>query len=82
MDFRLYAQSKCSDPTLHLSEHHGKEMVGSAVVVLMNKVVFRRELTAKNYKYARPAIEDLPWGRMIELADPFGKKIRFCEMQY
>ena len=80
MDFRLYAQSKRSDPTLHLSEHHGKTTLGSVVVVL-KKVVFRWDLTAKNYKYAKPAIEDLPWGRMMELADPFGKKIRFCEMQ-
>ena len=60
MDFRLYAEFKRSDPTLHLSEHHDKEMLGSAVVVLIKKVVFRRELTAKNYKYAKPAIEDLP----------------------
>ena len=39
-----------------------------------------RELAARNCKYARPGIEELPWGRQIQLADPFGNRIRFCEL--
>ena len=38
-----------------------------------------QELIAKNYAYAQPAILDLPWGRVMEVADPFGNRIRFCE---
>ena len=38
-----------------------------------------QELTAKNYTSAKPAIQDLPWGRVMEIADPFGNRIRFCE---
>ena len=80
-DFPLYAQIKRSDLTLHLSEHHGDATPGSAVFVPMkNILMFHSELTAKNYKYAKPALQNLPWGRMMELIDPFGNKIRFCEL--
>ena len=38
-----------------------------------------QELIAKNCAYAKPAIQDMPWGRVMEVADPFGNWIRFCE---
>ena len=80
IDFPLYAQIKRSDLTLHLSEHHGDATPGSAIFVPMKNIdAFHQELTAKNYKYAKPGIQDLPWGRVMEVADPFGNKIRFCE---
>lgn len=41
-----------------------------------------RELTAKNYKYARPGIEELPWGRQIQLTAPFGNRLGFCELSF
>ena len=79
-DFPLYAQIERSDLKLHLSEHHGDATPGSAVFVPMkNIVMFHQELTAKNYKYAKPVIQDLPWGRTMEVIDPFGNKLRFCE---
>lgn len=79
-DFPLYAQVKRSDLTLHLSEHNGDATPGSAVFVPMRDIdAFHQYLTEKNYKYARPTIQDLPWGRMMEVTDPFGNKIRFCE---
>jgi uncharacterized glyoxalase superfamily protein PhnB len=81
VNFPLYAQLKRSELTLHLSEHHGDATPGSAVFVPMKNVdVFQQELIAKNYKYTKPAIQDLPWGRMMEVVDPFGNKIRFCEL--
>ena len=80
-NFPLYAQIKRSELTLHLSEHHGDATPGSAVFVPMKNIdAFQQELMAKNDKCAKPAIQDLPWGRMLEVTDPFGNKIRFCEL--
>jgi len=65
---------------LHLSEHHGDASPGSTSFVWMKGVhAFRAELIGKNYGYARPGIKNLPWGHQIEVADPFGNRIRFCE---
>nr|WP_255352675.1 glyoxalase superfamily protein [Serratia sp. SCBI] len=38
-----------------------------------------RELTAKNYRYARPGLEVVDWGKELNLTDPFGNRLRFCE---
>jgi hypothetical protein len=41
---------------------------------------YQNELAGKNYKYFRPGIETIEWNaRMMEVIDPFGNKIRFCE---
>ena len=37
------------------------------------------ELSAKDYRCAKPEVQDLPWGRVMEVADPFGNRIRFRE---
>jgi len=37
------------------------------------------ELLAKDYKNAKPGVQDLPWGRMMDIADPFGNHLRFCQ---
>lgn len=39
-----------------------------------------RELEAKAYRYAKPGVESVDWGRVMEVADPFGNRIRFCEL--
>jgi hypothetical protein len=39
-----------------------------------------RELTAKNYRYYRPGIEDAEWGaRIMKLQDPFHNRLIFAE---
>ena len=79
--FPLYAQIRRSDLTLHLSEHHGDGTPGAVIFIPLEDIdALHRELTAKNYKYARPGIEELPWGRQIQITDPFGNRIRFCEL--
>lgn len=79
--FPLYAQVKRSDLKLHLSEHHGDATPGSAVFVPTKNIdALHQELLQKNYKYAKPSIQHLPWGQLMEVADPFGNKIRFCEL--
>lgn len=80
-NFPLYAQIRRGDLVIHLSEHHGDATPGSTMFVAMREIdALQRELLAKNYAYAKPGVEDLPWGRSMEIADPFGNRIRFCEM--
>jgi aspartate racemase len=78
----LYAQVSRSGLILHLSEHHGDATPGSAAFVLVNDVhAYQRELAGKDYKYLRPGVQDLPWGKVMTVIDPFGNSIRFCEQK-
>ena len=64
-----------------LSEHHGDACPGSAVTVPMTGLdAYLAELTAKNYGYYKPGIEDTPWNtREMRVIDPFGNRINFSE---
>ncbi|CAB3916623.1 glyoxalase superfamily protein [Achromobacter deleyi] len=76
----LYAQVHRGDLVLHLSEHHGDATPGSAIFVRTQGVDdYQAELIAKQYGYARPGIEDAPWGRLLQVTDPFGNRLTFCE---
>ncbi|KVD46531.1 bleomycin resistance protein [Burkholderia ubonensis] len=77
----LYAQIKRDSVVLHLSEHHGDSTPGSATFVPVSDIdALHRELIEKNYTYARPGVETLDWGRQMQITDPFGNRLRFCEL--
>jgi uncharacterized glyoxalase superfamily protein PhnB len=79
-NFPLYAQVSRAGLVLHLSGHHGDASPGSTVFVTMQGVrTYQRELTARDYTYMKPGVEDLPWGAVMEVTDPFSNRIRFCE---
>jgi catechol 2,3-dioxygenase-like lactoylglutathione lyase family enzyme len=77
----IYCEVRRGTLRLHLSEHHGDASPGSTVVLWMTGIdAFQAELLAKRYRYARPGVEPTPWGaRMMEIADPFGNRLRFME---
>ncbi|AOJ82257.1 bleomycin resistance protein [Burkholderia savannae] len=76
----LYAEVRRGDLILHLSEHHGDATPGSTVFVPLEGIdALHAELNAKRYPYARPGIERYDWGRVMQIADPFGNRLRFCE---
>ncbi|MFA9217165.1 MAG: glyoxalase superfamily protein [Sphingomonadaceae bacterium] len=76
----LYAQIRRDQLVLHLSEHHGDATPGATVFVTLSGIdELQRELLAKNYPYAKPGVDEQPWGRMMQIADPFGNRLRFCE---
>lgn len=76
----LYMGIERAGLNLHLSEHHGDACPGSTVYVpMLNIEGFRDELLARQYGYARPGIEEMPWGKIMEVHDPFGNRIRFNE---
>ena len=79
-DLPLYLGIIRDSLRLHLSEHHGDSSPGSTVFVpMLNIEMLRDELQAKRYGYGRPDIVEQGWGRVLEVYDPFGNRIRFCE---
>lgn len=65
---------------IHLSEHHGDASPGTTIFVPMQGIErFRDELIAKRYGFGRPDIVEQGWGKLLEVYDPFGNRIRFCE---
>src|SRR5438067_13515384 len=74
----LYAQIRRGGLVLHLTGHHGDATPGSTVFVRVTDVDgLQRELVANNYANLRPGVIDLEWGRMMELTDPFGNRMRW-----
>jgi Glyoxalase superfamily protein len=81
-NFPLYMQVSRAGMGLHLSGHHGDATPGSNVFVTMRGVhAFQQELAGKDYRFLKPGVEALPWGEMMEVIDPFGNRIRFCEQK-
>ena len=74
----LYMQISRDGCVIHLSEHHGDATPGAALRIATEGLEdLHRELMAKGYKYARPGIEEMPWGRDMTLQDPFGNRLTF-----
>jgi len=80
-DFPLYMEVSRGDCILHLSEHHGDSTPGSAVRIETSSIEdYHKGLIEKNYRFARPGLEQKPWGtREISVGDPFGNRIVFYE---
>ena len=77
----LYMQVSKDQCVLHLSEHFGDGTPGAALRIETNDVdAFQAELMLKRYKYARPGVEDMPWGtRDMSIKDPFGNRLTFTQ---
>lgn len=79
-DAPLYMQVSRGDCVLHLSEHYGDASPGAGIRIDTQDLdAFHAELTAKQYKYARPGINEQPWGREVAVKDPFGNRLIFGE---
>ena len=77
----LYMQVSRGGCVLHLSEHYGDGSPGAAVRIDTADIqALHQELANKRYKYARPGIQDQPWGmREVSIKDPFGNKLTFAQ---
>lgn len=60
-------------------EHRFSEDLPLYMQMTRTGLTLHRELTAKNYRYARPGLEIVDWGKELNLTDPFGNRLRFCE---
>ena len=79
-DLPLYLGISRDGLQFHLSEHHGDASPGSTIFVPMQNIaMLRDELLAKRYGYGRPDIVQQGWGQVMEVYDPFGNRIRFCQ---
>jgi len=78
-DLPLYLQVSRGDFVLHLSEHHGDCCPGAAMRIETDDIdALHAELADKRYGYARPQIDDTPWGsREMSVKDPFGNRLTF-----
>jgi catechol 2,3-dioxygenase-like lactoylglutathione lyase family enzyme len=78
-DLPLYMQVSRDGCVLHLSEHHGDCCPGAAIRVATTDVdAYRAELIGKQYRNARPGVEEMPWGsREMSINDPFGNRLVF-----
>lgn len=79
----LYMQLSKDDCIIHLSEHHGDASPGASLRILTSNLeLYQKELLEKQYKNARPGIQDMPWGtRDMAISDPFGNRLIFNEEQ-
>lgn len=67
---------------LHLSEHHGDARPGSnSFIPTTNLRALHQELSDKRYAFNRPELERVPWGLQMQVNDPFGNRLRFCEQE-
>ena len=75
----LYLQVSRDGCVLHLSEHHGDCCPGAALRIQVEDIdAYQRDLIAKQYGYARPGVDDTPWGsRDMSVKDPFGNRLTF-----
>jgi len=75
----VYMQISKDGCVIHLSEHHGDCSPGAAIMIETDELeVFQKQLLGKQYKYARPGIEETPWGsRNMSVGDPFGNRLTF-----
>lgn len=74
----LYMSISRDGCVLHLSEHHGDATPGSALRIPVCDIdALHAGLAAEPYKFARPGIEDRPWGRDMSVTDPFGNRLVF-----
>jgi uncharacterized glyoxalase superfamily protein PhnB len=69
---------------LHLSGHYGDCAPGAAVRIAVSDLdEFHAQLRARPYIYARPAIEDTPWGtREMKIVDPFFNRVIFVDDRF
>ena len=81
-DFPLYLQVSRGDCVLHLSEHHGDCTPGSALRIETDELeAFQQQLLAKQYRYAHPQIQAMPWGSQdMAISDPFGNRLVFTNV--
>ena len=77
----VYMEVQRGDFRVHLTEHHGDACPGANCYVRMTGILeFHAELTARNYGFLRPGVENTEWNaRMMEVIDPFGNHMRFAE---
>ena len=61
-------------------EHRRHSQGANAYVTVTDIEALHGELAAKGYTYGKPNIEEVLWGRSLQVHDPFGNRLRFTEL--
>ena len=82
-DLPVFAQVSRGGLVLFLGQHFGDGTPGSKLILRMAGLdALQAELSAKQYRHARPSILEQPWGwHDMPIADPFGNQPVFSEPQ-
>lgn len=80
-NFPIYMEIARENCIIHLSEHHGDGVPGTLIRIETEEInQLYQSLIDKNYKYAKPGIEETPWNmKEVRVGDPFGNRIVFFE---
>jgi uncharacterized glyoxalase superfamily protein PhnB len=80
-DLPLYMGISKDDCLIHLSEHFGDGTPGTGIRIDIDDVdAYQQQLLAKQYKHARPGVQNQPWGtREMSISDPFGNRLIFAQ---
>lgn len=80
-EFPLYLRIRRGETLLDLSEHHGDGTPGTVVwISIGNAKSFHADISSRPYRRLRPGIDrKAPGGPTVEVVDPFGNTLRFCE---
>jgi uncharacterized glyoxalase superfamily protein PhnB len=80
-NFPVYMQVSLGDCVLHLSEHYGDGSPGASIRIAVRDLdAYHATLLAKEFKYARPGIQTMPWGtREMTIRDPSSNRLSFEE---
>ena len=75
----LYMEVARGNCVIHLSEYFGDATPGGAIRVEVADIeALHGELTARNYRHARPGLDDTPYNtREVKVGDPFGNRLIF-----
>lgn len=79
----IYMEISMGGIVLQLSEHYGDASPGGKVFLECTGLKeYHQTISAKDYKYYKPAVEMAPWGGnalVMQLIDPFSNRIAFKE---
>lgn len=80
-DLPLYLRIRRGETLLDLSQHHGDGTPGTVVwISIGNAKSFLADISSRSNRRLRPGIDrKAPGGPTVEIADPFGNRLRFCE---
>jgi|GEM_PF-228209 len=79
-DLPVYVGMSRGTCQLHLTGHFGDAIPGSRVRIACSDVdALQEELRAKSYKYCRPEVQEMAWGRELAVLDPFGNRLIFFD---
>ena len=80
-DMPVYASLRLDDCLVHRSEHYGDGTPGGVCWIPVRDVgALRERLLNGTNRSSRPGVdEDAPGGPTLEVTDPFGNVLRFCQ---